>query len=81
MHSAINCPNCGTPIDLDLTGLVQGHRFSCPGCSARIGIHHGSQPRVREAVTGMQALMQERRKGARQADARARVTTSMRTRK
>lgn len=34
----IPCPVCATKIPFDPVSLVKGNRFTCPGCSAIVGI-------------------------------------------
>lgn len=42
MDLTLPCPHCKTLIPLQVDRLLEGAKFSCPGCSARIGLEEKS---------------------------------------
>ncbi|PMR76453.1 hypothetical protein [Billgrantia endophytica] len=67
MNSSIDCPSCGTRIDLDLATLIGAPWFECGGCSATIGIHYGNRARAQQVTAGWHDLLRKRRALARRA--------------
>lgn len=50
------CPVCSTKIPADSTQLVAGTKFSCPNCSAKIGLTTNSRPKAQQAVETLKKL-------------------------
>lgn len=48
--STIACPNCSTPILLEIVQLLQGTKFTCPTCQATVGLSTDSKSILEQAV-------------------------------
>lgn len=48
--TTIACPDCNTPILLEINQLLQGGKFTCSTCNASIGISLDSKNIVEKAV-------------------------------
>lgn len=55
----IPCPVCQTQIPADSKLLLTGMQFSCPNCSAAIGLSAKSAPVVENAMTEFEELRKE----------------------
>ena len=59
------CPECETPIPLDVQALLSGVAAVCPGCGARLELDtQGSQDALR-AFTAARAALDEVGRGGR----------------
>ncbi|MDM1407411.1 hypothetical protein HX062_07020 [Myroides sp. DF42-4-2] len=50
LTSRINCPNCHTPVELELVQLLMGTKFSCSNCQSLISLSSDSQAVVKQAI-------------------------------
>lgn len=55
----IPCPVCQTNIPADSHQLMLGTKFSCPTCSASIGLSQKSKPEVEQALNDFDQLRSE----------------------
>ncbi len=55
----IPCPVCQTQIPADSNLLLTGIQFSCPSCSAAIGLSAKSAPLVEHAINEFDELRKE----------------------
>jgi endogenous inhibitor of DNA gyrase (YacG/DUF329 family) len=55
----IPCPVCQTQIPADSNLLLTGMQFSCPTCSAAIGLTQKSTPIVENAINEFKQLRKE----------------------
>lgn len=55
-EQSIPCPVCQTKIFFDPIELVRGHKFSCPQCSAVIGIAQDALETAHQAMEKYEAL-------------------------
>lgn len=55
----IPCPVCQTQIPADSNLLLTGMQFSCPNCSAAIGLSQKSTPIVERAMNDFKELRKE----------------------
>ena len=46
----INCPNCNSPVTLEVTQLILGTKFTCFQCNSLIGLSSDSKETVKQAV-------------------------------
>lgn len=51
--TTIACPDCNTPILLEINQLLQGGKFTCTTCSASIGIALDSKNTLAKAVKSL----------------------------
>ncbi|MDR0229903.1 MAG: hypothetical protein LBI72_12695 [Flavobacteriaceae bacterium] len=49
-NSTIHCPDCNTPIAIEITQLLQGSKFSCSTCKASVGLSMESKNILEKAV-------------------------------
>lgn len=49
--TTISCPNCHTPVTLELTQLLMGTKFSCPQCQSLLGLSSDSQATVKQVIS------------------------------
>jgi transcription initiation factor IIE alpha subunit len=54
--STIPCPVCKTPIPFDAQSLLMGVSFSCPSCSASVGLSNQSRPIVEKTMTELETF-------------------------
>lgn len=54
----IPCPICKTAIPFDITRLLQGERFKCPKCDAKITLSSESRPQVQNAIDKLNKIKQ-----------------------
>jgi transcription initiation factor IIE alpha subunit len=54
--SGIPCPVCKTSIPFDIQQLLAGMQFSCPNCSASIGLTPESTPVVEQTMDKFEKL-------------------------
>ena len=54
--TTIPCPVCQTPIPFDAQSLLAGISFSCPSCSASVGLSNGSKPIVEKTMKELETL-------------------------
>ncbi len=59
MLTQINCPNCQSPIPIDLKGLVGGESFHCKCCQAKLSLSEDSTDVVSSAVTSFEKVAQQ----------------------
>jgi hypothetical protein len=55
-ESIIPCPVCHIPIPFNAQGLLAGILFSCPSCSASVGLSRESKPIVEETINKLEEL-------------------------
>jgi hypothetical protein len=55
-ESIISCPICLTPIPFNAQGLLAGVSFSCPSCSASVGLSKESKPIVEKTINKLEEL-------------------------
>lgn len=58
IKSTVNCPDCGSPIYIESSLLLAGHKFSCtnPQCSVSIAISSSEIEKVSETYTSFQSM-------------------------
>ena len=56
--TTIPCPVCNTPIPIEVQSLLLGTKFSCPQCSALIGIQQESVDVAKNAIEKFEELKQ-----------------------
>ena len=55
-ESIIPCPVCHIPIPFNAQGLLAGILFSCPNCSASVGLSNQSIPIVEKTMTELETF-------------------------
>ena len=50
MKQKINCPNCNAEIIFDTYALLQGVKFQCMNCHAKISLSGESEETVKDAM-------------------------------
>jgi len=58
-EQSIPCPVCQTKIPFDAVALVKGHKFSCHGCLAVVGIAQEAIETASEAINTYQELKKQ----------------------
>jgi len=60
--TTIACPNCNTPIALEIVQLIIGTKFSCMNCEATIGLANESKDMVKQAVNSLETTLKNTKK-------------------
>ena len=55
-EQSIPCPQCQTPIPFEARALIAGQSFSCPNCTAAIGLTAGSRDVAETALDKLEAM-------------------------
>lgn len=58
MKTAINCPDCGSPIPVESTLLLAGQKFECPNpqCGTSIALSPADTDKVAAAISEFENL-------------------------
>ena len=54
--TSINCPDCGSPILINMNELIYGKKFICSVCGVTLSLASNSVQEVREALKKFREL-------------------------